>query len=377
MRKLIAGALIFFPLYTFFWIKFFTLPKTSIVPKQDTEQNLSLQSVLSARNISSADTGLPANYLIPLPLRQQAFNLSCEFAAASAVISYFTNDPSFSVMNERSAEEKLISQVGVSKNPNLGIRMGDVLSGDFSTLFNNLNANFGGQDYYGVHAPPFIDLFSKYQLLARPVNTNDFINSIKRAISSGHLVMTWIKIGYGKNVDVALSYGSIPIIRGEHTVVIDGYDDKGVFVMDPGTGLQRSLSYGDILSESQSFPMPFLDVYPSASKVGFEDTYGQASDKVLGLPRANLSITVENGSRQYGKGNELSLMLKDFGYKIAGLKNADSPNYEDLSIKMKNTVWDYRYLLLRDLKFASYNVATISSDLSASESADAVIVVGN
>lgn len=375
MRKKVLLVFIFFPLYTIFWIQLFSpskpKPASNFLKSVSSLQNLPAQSVLAVK------TELPANYLISLPLRKQAFNLSCEFAAASAVINFFTNDALFSVANEKTAEEKLISQVGASQNPNLGIRMGDVLAGDFTTLFKNLDANFGGQDYYGVHAPPFIDLFSKYQLLARPIDRNNFVYSIKQAISSGHLVMVWIKIGYGKNVDVALSYGSVPIVRGEHTILINGYDDKGVIAMDPGTGLQRNLSYDDVLKESESFPMPFLEVYPSSSKIGFEDTYGQASDRVLGLPRENLSITVENGSRQYGKGNELSLMLKDFGYKVVKLKNADNTNYLDLSIKMKNSVWDYRYLLLRDLKFASYSVATISADLSGKESSDALIIVGN
>lgn len=376
MRKKVLLAFIFFPLYTIFWIQLFSSskpkPASNFLKSVSVVRNQPSQNVLAAKN-----TELPANYLISLPLRRQAFNLSCEFAAASAVISYFTNDPSFSVLNEKSAEEKLISQVGASQNPNLGIRMGDVLAGDFTTLFKNLDANFGGQDYYGVHAPPFIDLFSKYQLLARPIDTSNFVYSVKRAISSGHLVMAWIKIGYGKNVDVALSYGSVPIVRGEHTILINGYDDRGVIVMDPGTGLQRNLSYDDVLKESESFPMPFLEVYPASSKIGLEDTYGQASDKVLGLPRKNFSIMIENGSRQYGKGNELSLMLKDFGYKIAGLNNADNSDYEDLLVKIKNSAWDYRYLLLRDLKFTPYNVATISADLSDNESSDALIIVGN
>ncbi len=386
MHKLLPVTVLFFILYTFFWIHFFSVNSKPRVPtpnlsgKANSKQDLSAsQNVLAAGDISNAkNTDLPTNYSIPLPLRKQAFNLSCEFAGASAIIHYFTNDAEFAPENEESAEEKLVSKIGVSQNPNIGIRMGDILEGDFRILLKNLNKKFGGEDYYGVHAPPFIDLFAEYGLLAKPIAKDEnVIFSIQRAISSGHLVMAWIKIGYGQAVDAALSYGTIPIIRGEHTVVINGYDEKGVVLMDPGSGSKRNLAYDDLLKVSGAFSMPFLEIYLSPSKITLEDVYWETSDKAIGIPREKLTILVENGSRKFGRGNQLADILRDFGYRVTALKNADNFDYEDITIRMKKNVWDYRYLLEKDLRLASYIIATISADLSDDAQDDAIIIVGN
>lgn len=389
MRKLIASAFIFFPIYTLFWLHFFSVfpfNKTINfqynvpVQKPQLENSSQFKNVLASTDFPTSlkKENPPESYFIELLPRKQAFNLSCEFAAAASIINFFTNDPTFAAENEETAEEKLISKIDVSQNPNVGIRMGDILEGDFRTLLKNLNKKFGGEDYYGVHAPPFIDLFAEYGLLASPIAKDEnVVFSIQRAISSGHLVMAWIKIGYGQAVDAALSYGTIPIIRGEHTVVINGYDEKGVILMDPGTGSKRNLAYGDLLKVSGAFPMPFLQIYLSPSKITLEDVYGGISDKAIGIPREKLTILVENGSRKFGRGNQLADILRDFGYRVTALNNADNFDYEDITIRMKKNVWDYRYLLQKDLRLAAYSIATISADLTDSASTDALVIIGN
>lgn len=337
----------------------------------------SSRNVLS-HTISSVKADIPESYFINLPVRRQAFNLSCEFAAASAIIHYFTNNLSFTPENETYSEEKLFSQINVSKNPNIGIRMGDILEGDFTGLLRNLNEKFGGADYYGVHAPPFIDLFAKYGLLAKPIITDEsIVKSIQKAISSNHLVMAWIKIGYNKSLDIALSYGPVSVIRGEHVIVVSGYDEKSFIVMDPGNGQMRSILHSDLLNATEPFSMPFLEIYPSSSKISPEDVYLISADKFNATPREKLRIGVENGSRKVGIGNELTDILKDFGYKVGSLRNADRSDYLDLNIKMKKSVWDYKVLLEKDLKLANFRISGVSGDLSEEKPEDTVIIIGN
>ncbi len=388
MRRLLVVTFLFFALYTFFWIHFFSVSSSNRkinfqnnFPVQKTQFGNSSQpkNVLASTSFSTSpkkESPPPESYFIKLLPRQQAFNLSCEFAAASSIIDFYTSDPTFSVKNEEGAEKKLISQIGISQNPNIGIRMGDILDGNFANLINNLSKRFGGADYYGVHAPPFIDLFAKYGLLAKPIlGKSDVIYSIKQAISSGHLVMAWIKLGYNSAIDAELSYGLVPIIRGEHSVVINGYDKDSIFLMDPGSGIERKVSYVDLLGAAAPFSMPFLSIYPSSSKISPEDTY--VSDNFVATPRSKFTISVQNGSREIGRGSVLSDILRDFGYKVFTLGNANSTDYEDVSIKMKKKVWDYKNLLKKDLSLSEFRIATISGDLSENSPTDALVIIGN
>lgn len=377
MRKLLLVTLLFFVSYTFFWINFFSVskPHHQVVnlPQNTPWPQIDTQTVLA----QSTAVEIPKSYSVELLPRRQAFNLSCEFAAGAAIIHYFTNDKDFSSQNEESAEKKLAEKIGVSQNPNVGIRMGDILEGDFAALFKNLNQRFGGADYYGVHAPPFIDLFAEYGLIARPLFQDNAIFSIQNAIFHGHLVMAWIQIGYGKTVDTDLSYGDVPVVKGEHVVVINGYDESGVNVMDPATSSERHLFYSDLIRASESFPLPFLEIFPSIQASDFKDIQNEIlKGSITGLNREKLTVKVENGSGLFGSGTQMSNILKDFGFKITGVSNADSSNYENVSVKLKNSMKDYQSLLERDLRLSNYKIATISSDLSESSPESAIIIVG-
>jgi uncharacterized protein YvpB len=384
MRKIIAGFVLFFLFYALFWVNFF---HASPIRKQKSTSPTSFPPVLENKTVLSAASvvspipkpNIPSSWNIPLEPRRQAFNLSCEFAAASIIIYHFTNNSIFSPKNEGISEKTLIQQIGVSKNPNVGIRMGDILEGDFTTLYENLNKYFGGADYYGVNAPPFLDLFPKYGLLARPIIVQDgnVASSIKLAISKGSLVMAWIRIGYQQPIDIALSYGSIPIIRGEHTVVVNGYDEKGFYVLDPGSGTERYILQSDLLAASQPFALPFLEVFPS-SQAASSGLYQEIlPDNITGLPRDKLSLTIENGSGNFGDGTRLADILTSFGYKIANIENANNFDFDNLTISMKKSMWDYSQLLEKDLHLASYIIATISANLPEDNKEDATIIVGN
>lgn len=98
-------------------------------------------------------------------------------------------------------------------------------------------------------------------------------------------------------------------------------------------------------------------------------------DKATGLDRSKLSIEVQNGSGEVGAASKASDTLKTFGYKVIATGNADNFNYENTTIKVKTEKSDFLSLLKKDLGF-SYTVGTASADLSASSSADALVIVG-
>lgn len=98
-------------------------------------------------------------------------------------------------------------------------------------------------------------------------------------------------------------------------------------------------------------------------------------DKSTGIDRSQLSIEVQNGGGVVGAAGKGSETLKSLGYKILGIGNADNYDYENVVIKIKSDKSNYLSLLKKDLS-VSYSVGSTSADLSASSSADAVVIIG-
>lgn len=98
-------------------------------------------------------------------------------------------------------------------------------------------------------------------------------------------------------------------------------------------------------------------------------------DKTTGLDRSLLSIAVRNGSGEVGSASKASDVLKSFGYHVVSVGNADSFDFQNLSIELKTTKSQYLDLLKKNLGL-SYTIGSASANLSASASADAVVTVG-
>ena len=98
-------------------------------------------------------------------------------------------------------------------------------------------------------------------------------------------------------------------------------------------------------------------------------------DKATGLDRSKLSVEVQNGSGEAGVAGKGSGILKDLGYNVASTGNADNFDYSNVTVKVKSAKSDYLSLLKKDLS-ASYTIGSSSSDLSASSSADALVIIG-
>ena len=97
-------------------------------------------------------------------------------------------------------------------------------------------------------------------------------------------------------------------------------------------------------------------------------------DKATGLDRSKLSVEVQNGSGEAGVAGKAAGILKDLGY-LTSTGNADNFNYSNVTIQVKSAKSDYLSLLKKDLA-ASYTIGSSSSDLSASSSADALVIIG-
>lgn len=102
---------------------------------------------------------------------------------------------------------------------------------------------------------------------------------------------------------------------------------------------------------------------------------GSSVDKATGLDRASLSVAVQNGSGVKGAASGTADDLKTLGYNVVSTGNADTFDYQNVIIKVKSSKAKYLPLLKKDLS-GSHTIGESSSDLSASESADALVVIG-
>jgi hypothetical protein len=98
-------------------------------------------------------------------------------------------------------------------------------------------------------------------------------------------------------------------------------------------------------------------------------------DKASGLNRSKLSIVVQNGSGVEGTAGKTADFLKELGYKIASTENADNFDYTGVVISVKSGSSDFLELLEADLK-NKYDITSSFDDLSATISADALVIIG-
>lgn len=98
-------------------------------------------------------------------------------------------------------------------------------------------------------------------------------------------------------------------------------------------------------------------------------------DPATGLDRSDLSVEVKNGGGVAGAAGKVSDFLKNLGYKVVSVGNADNFDYQSIVIEVKSAESSFLPLLKKDLS-ASYTIGSTSADLSATSSADALVIVG-
>lgn len=118
---------------------------------------------------------------------------------------------------------------------------------------------------------------------------------------------------------------------------------------------------------------PTLTPKPTSSPT--PKTASNPIDKATGLDRSKLSVEVQNGSGVIGAAKKAADFLKSLGYNVVSTGNADNTNYSNVTVQVKSSGSDYLTLLKKDLS-ASYTIGSSSSDLSASSSADALVIIG-
>jgi uncharacterized protein YvpB len=175
------------------------------------------------------------------PSVTQWYDLSCEYAAAAAVTLYW---------GEVVSQRVFMREVPNSPNPHLGFR-GDI------------HGEHGGIIDYGVYAEPLVPVLER-----RGYNAVVFyggVSRLKANVAAGNPVVVWITTGkYVERPVYRRSYNgdTFKLVPGEHTVVVYGYDAKGVHIMDVSDGGFYYTEWASFLRRWSYFDQMSLVIFP-------------------------------------------------------------------------------------------------------------------
>lgn len=177
-----------------------------------------------------------------MPSLKQRYSLSCEYAAAAAVTLYWGG--------EVVTQDHFISEVPESPNPHLGFR-GDI------------HAPFGGTTNYGVYAEPLVPVLEDHGYDATPFYGG--VTRLKAEIDAGHPIVVWLTAG--KDIERTGFYETykgerFKLVPSEHTVVIYGYDEAGVYIMDVGDGGKYYTGWSSFTRRWSYFDQMALLIHP-------------------------------------------------------------------------------------------------------------------
>lgn len=130
-----------------------------------------------------------------------------------------------------------------------------------------------------------------------------------------------------------------------------------------------------IFTTEQPSPTAVLTPTPSPTNTPTPKPTINPIDKATGLDRSELSVEVQNGSGTAGAATKASDFLKSLGYRVLSIGNAPSYNFAATTIEVKAAKSTFLSLLKKDLS-TNYTIGTTSASLSATASADALVIVG-
>lgn len=170
---------------------------------------------------------------MPLAVPQyiQRYRASCEVAAARAALLYF--GVSFS-------EDDMIEEIGWEITHRYYDKNGDLVWG-------NPQSKYVGYydperiyiDGYGVYNQPIYGFLSEHGFGKSISKTNWSIDELISYVRQGYPAIAWVSGDFKKKaVGVMIGPDGVknPWIFSEHAVVVRGFDEKRVYLMDPAPG---------------------------------------------------------------------------------------------------------------------------------------------
>jgi uncharacterized protein YvpB len=186
---------------------------------------LSRRSLIKVAIAAAVPIAIPrevtAHTWLWVPEYKQAYSLSCEFASLYMVTSYW-GAPIY--------EDDSLSVTTWNLNPHLGFR-GDI------------TGNWGDTWDYGIYANPLASIAYEFGFGADIVY-DPSAEALIRYLDAGIPVIVWASVRYEQGWyewdEAGNRYKLVPY---EHVFVVNGYDDEGVHISDPGPGTYGFLDW--------------------------------------------------------------------------------------------------------------------------------------
>jgi uncharacterized protein YvpB len=157
---------------------------------------------------------------VPIANYAQGRNLSCEFAATYAATTAF---------GPGVHEQVFIDQVPQANNPHYGYR-------------GNIDGWWGNTDDYGVYAEALVPVLNQNGFAGEVMYTEGDVAPLTAHLDAGHPVVVWLGF-WGDTRQVLTDEDTYSVFAGMHVVTVYGYDDAGVYAMDPAKGTQVHYSW--------------------------------------------------------------------------------------------------------------------------------------
>lgn len=172
---------------------------------------------------------LPVASTIHLPVVKQALRDNCETAALSMVLSYEGRRANQLVLQNQVAHS---APLDPQPSPDGGVQ----IWGDPNQGFVGRADGAGPAGGYGVYQRPIAALAHRHGVELRDL-TGQSVDSLYRAVLTGHPVMAWIALSDGPYATWRSPEGRlIHVNYGEHAVVVTGVSANSVRINDPLSG---------------------------------------------------------------------------------------------------------------------------------------------
>ena len=175
-----------------------------------------------------------------VPEYKQQRNLSCEYAATHAAAMAFGWAPT---------EQDFIAAVPIALNPHYGYR-------------GNIDGWWGNTKDYGIYAEPLVPVLNEWGFQGEVMYTFGDVDPLIAHLDAGHPVVTWLGF-WGDTRERLTDDGSYSVFAGMHVVTVYGYDDDGVWVMDPAKGAKVHYSWDFFVNLWSVVDGMSLAIYPS------------------------------------------------------------------------------------------------------------------
>lgn len=182
--------------------------------------------------------------LVGVPAVQAQWPVASELAAAALATTYWGSAVTV---------DELMAVIPASENPHEGFR------GDYTGMW-------GSTDNYGVYSGPLAAALESFGFTAEAFYADGDAAALTSRIDAGAPVVVWItyQLKPQERVVVENESGRYSLIAEQHAVLVYGYDETGVMVVDVSDGLYHRLPWDAFLASWSLFDGMSLAISPVA-----------------------------------------------------------------------------------------------------------------